>query len=267
MPLRPEKRAAIKGLIVTSIRNKLRETELEGLARPFHETLFSQERIRTASFFHSCSGAIGTALFEKMARLIAEDHFPVVRPQYRVVGILSARAQAVIEDIIDDLGRRSRHPRKRHTNIAEEAREVVDVSGGEGIETEQIADLFLQKPDGEEIYLQMKTSKPNKGESEEAKRQMLKTISLRNRPVKTLVCMNYNPYEPESYRWTIPLNYLKVGDDLLIGRDFWDFIGGQGTYQELLELFDEAGRELAQLIERKFRDLGLGQASLMGFQQ
>lgn len=267
MPLPPETKAAMKRLIVDNMRNKLRGTELEGFAKPFHEKLFSQERIRTASFFHSCSGAIGKSLFETIARLVAEDYFPVVRPQYRVEGILSARAQAVIEDIIDDLGRRSGDPRKRHPNMVEEAREVLEVSGGEGTATEQIADLFLQQADGEEIYLQMKTSKPNKGESEEAKRQMLKIISLRNRPVKTLVCMNYNPYEPESYRWTIPLNYLKVGEDLLIGRDFWDFIGGQGTYQELLELFDEAGRELAQLIERRFRDLGVGQASLKGFQQ
>lgn len=83
----------------------------------------------------------------------------------------------------------------------------------------------------------------------------LKIIALKNKQVTTFVGMAYNPYEPENFRWPLPLNYLKAGEDLLVGKSFWDFLGGNGTYEELLTLFEEIGNELRDKIEKKIKEV------------
>ncbi len=40
-------------------------------------------------------------------------------------------------------------------------------------------------------------------------------------------------------------------DELLIGQEFWDFLGGEGTYSELLGLFKEFGEKRGREIVRK----------------
>ncbi len=32
-------------------------------------------------------------------------------------------------------------------------------------------------------------------------------------------------------------------EEVLLGSEFWDLIGGKGTYDELLEIYAEVGRE------------------------
>jgi len=246
----------IKKIIKEAILKKLNEYKLIGDIKPFHEKLFSKEKIRETSFFHSCSTTIGVTLFQNIAYLIAKNNknFKRVERQFKVEGNFSDRAKSLIEDIISDLGRKQTDNKKRKPNIKEEIKEVLSVSGG-GQKSSQIADLFLVDLRDNEIYIEIKTTKPNKGQSEEIKRTLLKIVALRNKPVKVLCGIAYNPYEPEKFAWPLPLNYLKSDEDLLIGKDFWDFLGGEGTYEELLNIFEEVGKELKEKIESKFKEI------------
>jgi len=246
----------IKKIIKDAIIKKLNEYKLIGDIKPFHEKLFSKEKIRETSFFHSCSTTIGVTLFQNIAYLIAKNNknFKRVEKQFKVKGSFSNRAKSLIEDIIFDLGRKQSDNKKRSPNIKEESKEVLSVSGS-GKKSSQIADLFLVDLKDNEIYIEIKTTKPNKGESGKIKRTLLKIIALRNKPVRVLCGIAYNPYEPEKFAWPLPLNYLKIGEDLLIGKEFWDFLGGKGTYEELLNIFEEVGKELKEKIESKFKEI------------
>jgi len=257
MTLPNQQKELIKNLIKQAITDKINEYKLVGDIKPFHERLFSKERIRETSFFHSCSTTIGVTLFQNIAYLIAKGNknFKQVEKQYVVEGNFSKQAQSVIEEIIFDLSRKQNDPKKRLPNIKEEGKEVLKVAQIQGNKSTQIADLFLVKANGEEIYIEIKTTKPNKGESKEAKRGMLKIIALRNKQVTTFVGMAYNPYEPDEFKWPLPLNYLRLGEDLLVGKSFWDFLGGNGTYEELLEIFEESGNELKNKIEKKIKEV------------
>lgn len=257
MTLTNQQKNQIKNLIKQAITDKINEYRLVGDIKPFHERLFSKERIRETSFFHSCSTTIGVTLFQNIAYLIAEGNknFKQVEKQYVVDGNFSKQAQSIIEEIIFDLGRKHNDPRKRTPDIKKEAKEVLAVSSKQGNKSTQIADLFLVKLNGEEICIEIKTTKPNKGESKEAKRGMLKIIALKNKQITTLVGMAYNPYEPDEFKWPLPLNYLRLGEDLLVGKSFWDFLGGDKTYEELLEIFEEVGNELKDKIEKKIKEV------------
>ena len=42
-------------------------------------------------------------------------------------------------------------------------------------------------------------------------------------------------------------------NDFLIGKNFWDFLGGENTFSALLEIFDEVGKEFKEKLNKKFR--------------
>ena len=256
MPLSAHQKTEIKEIIKDAIIKKINEYKLIGDVKPFHEKLFSKERMRTTSFFHSCSTTIGVTLFQNIAYLIAKGNknFKKVEKQYEVSGYFSNKAKSLIEDIIFNLGRKQNDPEKRKPDIEKEIEEVLKVSG-KGEKSSQIADLFITDLNDDEIYIEIKTVKPNKGESKEIKRSLLKIVALRNKPIKVLCGLAYNPYEPKEYAWPLPLNYLTLGKDLLVGKQFWDFLGGKGTYKELLNIFEEVGKELKDEIENKFKEI------------
>lgn len=57
--------------------------------------------------------------------------------------------------------------------------------------------------------------------------------------------MAYNPYgnHREDYRHSFSLQYLDMENQVLIAEEFWQIIGGKGTYDELLDIYREVGRE------------------------
>ena len=68
-----------------------------------------------------------------------------------------------------------------------------------------------------------------------------------------MIGVPYNPYEPEPYqRWTLK-GMLDMEHDILIADELWDFIGGEGTYTELLNAFELAGIELRNEIDEYFK--------------
>ena len=81
---------------------------------------------------------------------------------------------------------------------------------------------------------------------EQAKRHLLQWIAMRasthpNIHAKTILVIPYNPYEPEPYQRYALKGLIDLNNELLVGKDFWDFIGGNGTYEDLLSVFEEAG--------------------------
>ena len=74
MSLINQQKNEIKNLIKQSIIKKINEYKIVGDIKPFHERLFSKQRIREASFFHSCSTTIGVTLFRNIAYLIAKSN-------------------------------------------------------------------------------------------------------------------------------------------------------------------------------------------------
>jgi len=257
MILSNQQKLEIKKIIKDAIIKKLNEYRLVGDVKPFHEKLFSKERIRETSFFHSCSTTLGVTLFQNIAYLIAKgnQNFKKVEAPWDVKGNFSNEAKSIIEDIIFDLGRKQDEPEKRIPDIEKEIQEVLKVTSKSGSISTQRADLFLIDSKNNEIYIEIKTTKPNKGESEKIKRTLLKIVALRNKPVIVFCGIAYNPYEPEKFAWPLPLNYLKLGGDLLVGKQFWDFLGGNGSYEELLDIFEETGKELIDQIESKFQQI------------
>ncbi len=52
-----------------------------------------------------------------------------------------------------------------------------------------------------------------------------------------------------TYKHSFALQYLDVENQRLIGEEFWTYIGGGGgTFAQLLEIYQEVGREMSKTI-------------------
>lgn len=119
-------------------------------------------------------------------------------------------------------------------------------AGGETEEVTETIDLYYLDVNGVHHYVEIKTIKPNYPQLWVAKRNVLLTYALTHgQKVKVFVAMAYNPMGYYgTYDWpTVPF-YLDPKHDLMVGRDFWDYIGrADDTYDQLLDCFQTVGHE------------------------
>jgi hypothetical protein len=128
---------------------------------------------------------------------------------------------------------------------------VLSTRGGKKETQETRADLFVRTKDGTELYFEMKSPQPNKGQCLEVTQRLLRTHLIRNIPrpkVQGYFAMAYNPYGPKrsDYKWTYALRYMPFDQAVLIGNEFWSLIGSPSTYEEILEIYQAVGREKAK---------------------
>ena len=120
--------------------------------------------------------------------------------------------------------------------------------------------FFLQK-NNQFFAIDIKTAKPNIASFEDYKRTLLKWIAMflhkdQNSKIRTIIAIPYNPYEPKPYqRWT--LRGMMDEDQLLVGREFWNFLAGCEVYEKLLRCFHEAGLELREELDGYFSRFSL----------
>ena len=103
----------------------------------------------------------------------------------------------------------------------------------------------------------LKTVKPNKASFVDFKRTLLewRALYLRAYPdvdIRSYIAIPYNPYHPKPYsRWTMK-GMLDVKRELKVAGEFWDFLGGEGSYEHLLDCFERVGIEMRDEIDSHF---------------
>ncbi len=213
-----------------------------GEFKPFHEAMLPPELLRISAFERSFSTRLGST-FEEVARLVAMQRFPVVQRGYQTVGMIDFAADAKIEEIINRLQRAGTRPRPDFLGWVNE---VLRAESEAVVRRRVVADLYLQDSEGREYFFEIKSPKPNKGQCLEVTQRLLRAHALRRAPrprVQAFYAMAYNPYgpTPQDYAHSIARSYLDMEHEVLLGPAFWDFLGGPGTYQEVLSLYREVG--------------------------
>jgi hypothetical protein len=257
MALSRQQQDQIKSFLVSKIREKLLEYNPETSSMPFHFRLLGKDRMALFSFIHSVNTTLGASIFEKVGQLIARPLFKETQDRYDLEGFISSEAVLKIDSIMRELRSGSRKPNK-----VVETKEVLTVAqrGKLGRKLKKRVDLFIIGHDGIERYFEIKAAKPNINEFTGIKKQLLDWIAMRGSinstiKIKTFVAIPYNPYEPQPYeRWTLQ-GLFDLSEEVLVGPEFWDMLGGDNTYVELLKVFEEAGIELRDEIDKKIKSI------------
>lgn len=256
--IRPETRAEIKGYLEGFIHgmilehkksSDLKPTDLrppkakspEGESKPFHEALLPHGILLVNEFERSFSTKLGTT-FEEVAKLIAKDRHLRAERGFRVTGEVSLATLRIIEGIVNDLGTKRRQP------YPELIQKVLASTDAQTVQRTRIADLYLQDNELNEIFMEIKSPKPNKGQCLEVTDRLLQAHAIRKLgppKVRTFFAMAYNPYGDDraDYKHSFTMNYLDFKNQVIIGKEFWELVGGPGTLDEVLGIYREVGRE------------------------
>lgn len=219
----------------------IRAKSKAGDLKPFHESLLPDGILRITEFERSFSTKLGTT-FEECARIIAQSVHKNATRGYHVKGIVTDRAIKRIEEITNTIGNggmKSEYPKL--------VEEIIEMSkDGAKFERANIADLYIETNNGKEWYFEIKSPKPNKGQCLEATGRLLQIQAIRQAKypnVKTFYATAYNPYgvEKSMYMHSFAINYMDLANEVLIGKEFWDMIGGNGTYEEVLSIYQDVG--------------------------
>ena len=235
----------LEDYLVGVIRKKLENYHPETDHMPFHHRLLGKDRMALFSFIHSLNTTLGMSIFEQIAAILAKPRFATVIHHYKdLKGTISSEAVLAIDQIFRNLN--------LSDSVPSQSQEFMQIFAAAKVGTlgqiqKQTVDLFLVQHDGVEIYIEIKSAKPNIKEFAAVKRQLLEWAVIRassggNIKLRTIVAIPYNPYAPQPYERFTLKGLFDMDNQVLIAEDFWNFIGGEGCYESLLELFTKVGK-------------------------
>ncbi len=220
--------------------------------RPFHSALLSDEALFWSRFERSFSTSFGQRVVEQISKLAVQSNGAVEAQNQKVTNVqLSDGVMSSIDTHMHSLRANILH---REPCWDQDLRDIL-VSNRDGSVNSYrvISDLWWVK-DGINNYLSIKTVKPNIDQTAEAKRDLLK-LKAADPNSNVYFGLYYNPFGEErtDYNWTPPKGIFNFNTDapVLIGRDYWDTLGGEGFYEEILTIVKEVGLRTRRTISER----------------
>ena len=206
-----------------------------------------REATRQYSAIQSLVTSIGMSFYEQIAVIAARSNSDEAYHHWESNATIASARLSRITKIKTDLGNR-----KRNADIDSEIKEVLGVPNTNQREVSEgrIVDVYFRRGD-DEYYVEIKT-RANKGLHLSLKEQMLRWVARADKAIHPIIAVAYNPYHPEPYRG-IGVDVMQLGKDLLVGKEFWDLVGGKGFYEQLEKIFKDEGTWYWKMIEKRIR--------------
>lgn len=252
MALSNKQKQAIKSLLSAKIEKKLNAYGRETTSMPFLARLIQDnEKIAAYSFIHSMATTLGISIYEDVSVVLASETAEESFRNYGVGGVISTQQKSTVSAIITSLRNGD-----KTADIEEEITTVLNASADGGMfqKSGNIADFYMKR-NGVEHYFEIKTVKPNIDVFEKSKTKLLEWVARRRININVYLAFPYNPYHPEPYHRFTEVGMMDAPNDFLIGAQYWDFIGGKGTFSELLKIFDEVGKSFKNKLDEKFKQI------------
>lgn len=219
---------------------------------PFHVALVPEEIWKSAKFERSFVTSLGMIGWEGIARVIAEDKRGIARRNEYVIGQIYATRLAKIQQILRELEHGGRKP-----DWANEIGEIQNTQGDKLVEVKIVADLYVEDTDTEEKFcFEIKSPKPNSDQTKVSKEKILQLLNFKSPEINgAYFALPFNPYgSKEKYSHPHPFRWFNMREDevVLMGKSFWNFLGEDGAYEALIEIFKEIGKNYKDRIKKEY---------------
>jgi hypothetical protein len=228
------------------VKNTIVRLSKEDTRKPFHEALLSKEVLVWSRFERSFSTSFGQKSIENISMYAALSGGASNAERQRKTNVdIDEAVISSIEGII------AKNRNKQPSNWEDSLAEVTSVKKKGKLQTVRvITDLWWEK-DGVENYMSIKTVQPNIDQTGVAKKDCL-ILKSNNLKCNVYFGLYYNPFgdNRRDYSFGIPMNIFDMHRDevVLIGRDYWEKLGGPGFYDEILEIAKGVGEETRGMI-------------------
>lgn len=240
-------RDQITSILQSCVDRAIKRIKKDKTYRPFHEALLTKKLVAASAFERSFSTSFGQGPIEEISKILAAaDGATIIRQKETLAN--------VNKSAVDEIGRilNSLRSGESAPNWEKEVSKVQAFNKGDYVVIRIISDLWIKK-ENTEIYISIKTVKPNIDQTEIAKRDML-LLKAHDPKAETYLGLYYNPGGPNrtDYNWSVPGKIFNMKQDkcVLVGQEYWDFVGGKGTYKNLLNIFEEVGNDTRFSLEK-----------------
>lgn len=219
--------------------------------RPFHTALLSEDAIFWSAFERSFSTSFGQRVIEEIAKLVALSNGAdaAERQKETMISIDTAYEDAIHHYMLK--------LREKNNDVAREWEPALNgilstPKTGQVTTIRVISDMWWRK-NGIDNYISLKTVKPNIDQTAVAKEDCLH-LKVADPNCNAYFGLPYNPYgeNKEDYAHNPPMGIFDFRHDsvVLIGKEMWNTIGGDGCYNELLDIATQVGAETREKIKQ-----------------
>ena len=249
MGLDAKQKNALDDILVKKFEEKLtRFTPPVGLNKHFAaiHTIPEKDR-RMYSGIQSLLTTFGQSFYEDMAISIASVNSDKVERFWKSNQMVSKDRIAKINDIVNNLANNISTP-----NRINEIKEILDVPNKNltRVDDGMIVDVYVKRGN-KEYYFEIKTVGPNIRGFRSHKEQILTWVARADKDIHASLVLPYNPFHPNPYHRP-GSQILDLGEDLLVGKDFWDILGGKGCYEDVEDAFRRIGGKYWKKLSEKF---------------
>lgn len=222
---------------------------------PLYAALVPDEIFKGSHFERRFVTPFGTA-WEQLALVAAKHGAGHGEAERQISGTVKAERLRRITEVLNDLEHGGRGAERQRPNWAAELDYVLK-GHGQDIPVTVVCDVYVEdRSAGMKYAFELKAPLPNSDQTKVSKEKILKLYSMLPRQVDdAYYALPYNPYgKREDYKWSFPARWFDMQADpvVLIGNEFWDKIGGEGTYESFIAAVNEIGPEYKRRIYKEY---------------
>jgi len=223
--------------------------------RPLYAALVPDEIFKGSHFERRFVTPFGNA-WQSLAVVAANAGLGHGVVSHRIDGVVKAERLRRITEVLNRLEHAEKGKRKIQPDWDAELSYIL-AGGGENIPVSVICDVYAEDVENNKRYaFELKAPLPNSDQTKVSKEKILKLCSMEPCQVEeAYYALPYNPYgTKEHYSWSFPARWFNMREDrvVLIGEEFWEKIGGLGTYKAFIEAVNEIGQEYKDRIYREY---------------
>lgn len=214
-------------------------------------TMFVPEMIFKGSYFEQHFITAFNQALPELAAVAARERLGRGEAKKVILGVIRQKQLVRINEVLYRLGHQANSP-DWDAELA-----YIREGKGEKIPTKVIVDVYAENPtSGERMAFELKPPLPNSDITKVSKEKLFKLYCMEPAPIDfAYYALPYNPYgKRENYDWSFPNRWFNMREDevVLVGDEFWERVGGVGTYRAFIEAVNEIGKEYKEQIYREY---------------
>lgn len=226
--------------------------------KPLYAALVPDEIFKGSHFERRFVTPFGSA-WEKLAIVAAKHGLGHAEAGYIVHGQIHEERLRRISEVLNRLEHGKTNTGRIKPNWNAEL-DYINKGRGKQIPISLVCDIHVVAEDtGRKYSFEIKGPLHNSDQAKVSKEKLLKLHAMQPMPVEeAYFALPYNPFGKRSlYTWSHPARWFDMKNDknVLIGDEFWNKIGGLGTYQTFISSINEIGKVYRDRIYREYLDI------------
>jgi len=227
--------------------------------KPLYAALVPDEIFKGSHFERRFVTPFGN-VWEKLAIVAANKGLGCGIKGHNIAGKINAERLRRIQEVLNNL----EHPEKGKSRIKPdwdtELKFILEGKSSKIIPVTVMCDVYAEDRKNKKKYVfELKAPLPNSDQTKVSKEKILKLYSMEPCQIDgAFYALPYNPYGKRgNYAWAFPARWFDMKNDkvVLIGDEFWEKIGGAGTYKAFIDAVNEIGEEYKNRIYREFLEI------------